>query len=82
MSENTKKIPLTDSAVEDVTGGNVQIVCNKNDHYCYGARTPDVRYEFQSKRAVDNFVTENYDYYGEAGIFQAMIDAGIITPMN
>ena len=82
MSENKNRIPLTDEQLEQVAGGNVLYVCNGDDHYCYGSHNPDVKYEFQSRRKMVEFVQNNYDYYGEAGIFQAMLEAGIITPMG
>lgn len=82
MSENTKRIPLGDDMLEMVAGGNVLYKCNETDHYCWGSHNPDVKYEFQSRRKMVAFIEENYDYYGEAGIFNAMIDAGIVTPMD
>ena len=81
MSDN-KRMMIEDDRLEDVTGGNVLYVCNETDHYCYGAHTPDVKYEFQSRRQMVAFIDQNYDYYGEAGIFQAMVNAGIVTPMS
>lgn len=81
MSENMKRIPLNDMDIEDVAGGNVCYVCNQTDHYCWGSHNPDVKYEFRSRKAMLEFIEKNYDYYGEAGIFQAMIDADIIYPI-
>ena len=82
MSENNKRMMLDDEMLEDVTGGNVLYVCNQTDHYCYGAHNPDVKYEFRSRREMLAFVDQNYDYYGEAGIFNAMVAAGIVTKMD
>lgn len=82
MSEFDKRIPLDDDTLEAVAGGNVLYVCNAVDHYCWGSHNPDKKYEFQSKRKMLDFISKNYDYYGEGGIFQAMIDEGLITPMN
>ena len=82
MSENKKRIMLDDDVLDSVAGGNVLYVCNSTDHYCYGSHNPDVKYEFQSRRQMLNFIEQNYDYYGEAGIFQAMVNAGIVTPMQ
>lgn len=81
MSENNKRIPLDEASLEDVTGGVVEMVCTATERYVYGTRTPDVKYGFKSRSKVCNFVAENYSYYGEAGIFQALIDAGLIFPL-
>lgn len=78
----TKRIPLSDDILEQVAGGNVLYVCTATDHYCYGSHNPDVKYEFQSRRQMLSFIEENYDYYGEAGIFNAMVEAGIVTKMG
>lgn len=82
MSENTKRIALDDESLNAVTGGVVEMVCTSTERYVYGTRTPDVKYSFKSRSKVCNFVAENYSYYGEAGIFQALIEAGLITPME
>lgn len=76
-----ERIKLNDTDAEQIAGGNVLYVLNNTDHYCYGSHTPDVRYEFRSRREMLAFVEANYDFYGEAGIFDAMMAAGIITPM-
>lgn len=78
MSDIKNRVMLDDDAVEDVTGGNVLYVCDEVNHYCYGSHNPDVKYEFYSRRKMLEFINENYDYYGEAGIFNAMIEAGLI----
>ena len=82
MSENKDRALLDDEILEAVAGGNVLYVCTKEDHYCWGARNPGVRYGYQSLRKVLAFIQENYDYYGEAGIFNAMMAAGLVTKMN
>lgn len=81
MSEEKKRIALDEESLEAVTGGVVEMVCTASERYVYGTRTPDVRYSFKSRSKVCNFVAENYSYYGEAGIFQALIAEGLIFPM-
>ena len=83
MSNINKREPLVDEDLEQVTGGNVQFVCIPGTtSYCYGEHNPDVKYTFNVKiREVSKFIAENYDYYGEAGIFNAMVAAGLISPM-
>lgn len=82
MTEKKNRKLLNDDEVEKVAGGNVLYVCNQVDHYCYGAHNPGKKYEFQSRRAVIAFIEANYDYYGENDIFNEMIKAGLITPMQ
>ena len=71
------RIPLNEDVLESVDGGNVQYVCTETDRYAWGTHNPDVKYGYTSKRAMLNFIQDNYDYYGESGIFNALIDAGI-----
>lgn len=82
MSEKSTRVALDEESLEAVSGGVVEMVCTSTERYVYGTRTPDVKYSFKSRSKVCNFVAENYSYFGEAGIFQALIDAGLITPMN
>ena len=82
MSENNRIHIDDEASLEDITGGVVEMVCTATERYVYGTRTPDVKYSFKSRSKVCNFVAENYSYYGEAGIFNALIAAGLITPMN
>ena len=76
-----ERIPLMDEDVESVAGGNVQYVCTETERYAWGASNPDVHYGFTSRSAMVAFVDANYDYYGEGGIFQALMDAGICYPL-
>jgi len=81
MSNKEKRVLLEEEDLELVSGGNVKYVLANGEHYCYGSHNPDVKYEFQSARQCAAFIKENYDYYGEAGIFAAMENAGLITRM-
>lgn len=81
MSNNEKRIQLSDEEVEQVAGGNVKYKCTTEERYAWGTHNPDVKYGFYSKSKMIAFIRDNYDYYGEAGIFQAMVDAGICYPL-
>ena len=77
----SERILLDEATVEEITGGVVEMVATSTERYVYGTRTPDVKYRFNSISKVSKFVSENYSYYGEAGIFQALMAAGLIFPM-
>jgi len=79
MSEN--RIQISEENLDSVTGGNVQYVCTETERYAWGTHNPNVKYGYTSKRAMIKFIEENYDYYGEAGIFQALCQAGICFPL-
>ena len=79
MSE--KRIPLDDEMVMDVTGGNIQYVNNGTDRYAWGSHNPGKKYAFPSKKAMLNFITENYDELGETGCIREMVNRGILIPM-
>lgn len=82
MSDINKREQLSDFDLEQVTGGNVQFVCIPGECYCYGSHNPDVKYSFNVKiREVSKFIADNYDFYGESGIFDAMVSQGLISPM-
>lgn len=81
MAEDIKRVALNDEEIEAVAGGAVNYTCTETNRYCWGEHTPDVRYGFYSKSKMLAFIADNYDYYGESGIFDAMIDAGLIYPL-
>lgn len=76
------RIQLNDEDVELVAGGNVLYKCTTTERYAWGSHNPDVKYGFTSKKAMLAFIQANYDYYGEAGIFQALINEGICYPLE
>lgn len=69
---------IDENLLEDITGGVVEMVCTSQERYVYGTRNPDVKYGFKSRSKVSNFVAENYSYYGESGIFDALMAEGLI----
>lgn len=77
----SERIALNEEEIELVAGGNVQYVCTETERYAWGTHNPDVKYGYTSKKKMLAFIAENYDYYGESGIFKALIDAGICFPL-
>lgn len=82
MNENDKRMALDDADLEKVTGGNVLFVVANGQAYLYGSHNPDKKYAFVAKvREVNAFISANYDFYGEAGIFDALKAEGLIADM-
>ena len=82
MNETNKRVPLDDVDLQQVTGGNVLFVVANGQAYLYGSHNPDKKYSFCAKvREVNAFIAANYDYYGEAGIFDALKAEGLIADM-
>lgn len=77
-----ERIELNEEELEQVAGGNVLYVCGPNGRYAWGSHNPDVKYGYTSKKAMLAFIAENYDFYGEAGIFQALMNEGICYPLG
>jgi len=77
----SNRVELREEDLELVAGGNVQYVCTPDERYAWGTHNPDKKYGYTSKRAMIKFIEDNYDYYGEGGIFDALISAGICYPL-
>jgi len=81
MSEEKKRVELTDEQVGEVAGGNIQYVVRTGMVYAYGSHNPDKKYGFSNLKAFVKFATDNYDLYGEAGTLLAAVDAGLAWPL-
>ena len=82
MSDNIKRVLLTDEEAGTVAGGNIHYVCTETERYCYGEHDPGTKYGYYSKSAMLAFVDANYDLYGEYGTLQMMLNQGIIYPLS
>lgn len=82
-NETNRRVAInSEEELDQITGGNVLFVMAGGEAYLYGSHNPEKKYAFCAKvRDIKAFIADNYDYYGESGIFDAMKTAGLIADM-